>query len=243
MMEKNHGKIDSMFEILQQGVQTCPQAEVLWLMAAKEKWLLGDIQGARSILEEAFLRNPDSEDIWLAAFKVEFESGEFERARVILAKAREHPDASSERVWIKSAVLERFDNNGDAQRDILHQGIKKYPTAWKLHIMLGQMEQALGNTEDARRAYSAGLRECPHAEPLWIASARLEEEKELLPRQEQFLKNLASRIRRMKFFGSMPIELNTEIKTCKQQIPSWQEHCRNAQKVAFFGLNIFLVHQ
>ena len=176
MMEKNHGKIDSMFEILQQGVQTCPQAEVLWLMAAKEKWLLGDIQGARSILEEAFLRNPDSEDIWLAAFKVEFESGEFERARVILAKAREHPDASSERVWIKSAVLERFDNNVDAQRDILHQGIKKYPTAWKLHIMLGQMEQALGNTEDARRAYSAGLRECPHAEPLWIASARLEEE-------------------------------------------------------------------
>lgn len=175
-MEKNYGTIDNMFEILRQGVQQCPQAEVLWLMAAKEKWILGDIQGARSILEEAFLRNPDSEDIWLAAFKVEFESGEFERARVILAKAREHPDASSERVWIKSAVLERFDRNVDAQRNILQEGIAKYPTAWKLHIMLGQLEQSLGNSDAARRAYSTGIKECPYSAPLWIAYARLEED-------------------------------------------------------------------
>ena len=50
-------------------------------MAAKERWLAGDVAGARGILEEAFARNPDSEEIWLAAFKVELESGEPARAR------------------------------------------------------------------------------------------------------------------------------------------------------------------
>ena len=47
------------------------QAEVLWLMAAKEKWLSNDIATAREILGHAFTANPDSEEIWLAAFKLE----------------------------------------------------------------------------------------------------------------------------------------------------------------------------
>ena len=63
----------------------CPQAEVLWLMAAKEAWLGGDVDAARAILARAFAANPDSdpdsEQIWLAAFKLEFEKSEPERAR------------------------------------------------------------------------------------------------------------------------------------------------------------------
>jgi hypothetical protein len=43
-------------------------------MAAKERWLAGDVPGARQVLEEAFAANPDSEEIWLAAFKLEFEN-------------------------------------------------------------------------------------------------------------------------------------------------------------------------
>lgn len=44
---------------------------MLWLMAAKEKWLSNDIATAREILAHAFIANPDSEEIWLAAFKLE----------------------------------------------------------------------------------------------------------------------------------------------------------------------------
>ena len=92
------------------------QAEILWLMGAKEKWVAGDISAARGILQEAFAANPDSEEVlmlrrlrcsfssltqqtnggahyskrlsqvWLAAFKLEFENKEPERARLILAK-------------------------------------------------------------------------------------------------------------------------------------------------------------
>ncbi len=57
-------------------------------MAAKERWLAGDVPGARQILAEAFAANPDSEEVWLAAFKLEFENGELERARLLLANVR-----------------------------------------------------------------------------------------------------------------------------------------------------------
>lgn len=39
------------------------QAEILWLMGAKEKWVAGDISAARGILQEAFAANPDSEEV------------------------------------------------------------------------------------------------------------------------------------------------------------------------------------
>lgn len=48
--------------------------QVLWLMAAKEKWVSGDVPAARNVLLLAFEANPESEDIWLAAFKLEFEN-------------------------------------------------------------------------------------------------------------------------------------------------------------------------
>ena len=57
-LEKNHGGSSEALErILQDGYKNCPQAEVLWLMAAKEKWLNGSVPEARAILREAFSAN------------------------------------------------------------------------------------------------------------------------------------------------------------------------------------------
>jgi pre-mRNA-processing factor 6 len=61
-------------------------------MAAKEKWLAGDVPGAREILERAFVANPESEQIWLAAVKLEAENGEYDVARELLARARKVAD-------------------------------------------------------------------------------------------------------------------------------------------------------
>ena len=82
----------------------CGQAEVLWLMGAKSKWMAGDVPNARSILSLAFEANPNSEEIWLAAVKLESENSEYERARKLLAKARN--SAPTPRVLMKSAKLE-----------------------------------------------------------------------------------------------------------------------------------------
>lgn len=57
-------------------------------MAAKEKWLHGDVPGAREILANAFQANPESEQVWLAAAKLEAENGALDRAKELLAKAR-----------------------------------------------------------------------------------------------------------------------------------------------------------
>ena len=69
-------KRESLDAILNLAVIHCPQAEVQWLMAAKEKWLTGDVPAACEVLERAFVANPESEQIWLAAVKLEAENGE-----------------------------------------------------------------------------------------------------------------------------------------------------------------------
>jgi len=69
-------------------------------MSAKEKWLAGDVPGARDILEQAFVANPESEQIWLAAVKLEAENGEMGVARELLIRARTVAD--TQRVSILS---------------------------------------------------------------------------------------------------------------------------------------------
>ncbi|KAF8059986.1 STA1 [Scenedesmus sp. PABB004] len=174
-LEKQHGSREALDALLKRAVSYCPQAEVLWLMAAKERWLAGDVPGARAILAEAFAANPDSEDVWLAAFKLEFENDEPERARALLAKARDSPTASTARVWMKSAVVEREAGNAAAQRALLEEGLRRFPGFWKLWLMLAQLEQGEGRVEPARAAYAAGLKRCADCVPLWRGAAALEE--------------------------------------------------------------------
>jgi pre-mRNA-processing factor 6 len=71
-------------------------------MAAKEKWITGDIASAKDILTEAFEKNPDSESIWLAAAKLASETGQTEAAMQLLAKARK--EANTDRVSSYSLV-------------------------------------------------------------------------------------------------------------------------------------------
>lgn len=54
-------------------------------------------------------------------------------------------------------------------------GLKKFPAAWKLWVMLGQLEERSGNPAAARSAYAKGRGHCIHSVPLWTAAAALEE--------------------------------------------------------------------
>ncbi|KAI7882461.1 hypothetical protein K492DRAFT_206195 [Lichtheimia hyalospora FSU 10163] len=173
-LEKGHGTPQSLEELLQRAVRYCPQAEVLWLMGAKEKWLADDVQGARAILEEAFRANPNSEKIWLAAVKVESESNEYERARKLLELARK--ESGTDRVWMKSAMLERQLKNYDGCLELLQEGLQRYPTFDKLWAIKGQVEdEALNNSSKARETYNKAVKNCPKSTLLWILLAKLEE--------------------------------------------------------------------
>ncbi|KAF0719914.1 Aste57867_711 [Aphanomyces stellatus] len=165
--------------LLLKAVENCPQAEILWLMAAKEAWLNGSVEEARSILRQAFSANPNSEEIWLAAVKLEWENDELDRARALLAKARSQ--APTARVWMKSILLERetrSQGDGDSkerEEALLADGLARYNTFDKIHMMAGQFYEDMGDLEGARKQYRDGLAACPKSIPLWKLLCRLEE--------------------------------------------------------------------
>jgi pre-mRNA-processing factor 6 len=159
MLEKQYGTSTHLETLLLNAVKHCPHAEVLWLMAAKEKWLCHDIPSARAILVEAFDLNPNSEQIWLAAIKLEWETHQLTRAQSLLYKAREY--SSTERIWMKSALLEHEMGNYDTELTLLNEGIKKYPTFYKFYLMAGQVSlDKLQNYELTKYYYQQGIIYC-----------------------------------------------------------------------------------
>ena len=51
-LERTHGTRERLDALLLDAVKHCPTEQVLWLMAAKEKWLAGDVPAAvRSVVE------------------------------------------------------------------------------------------------------------------------------------------------------------------------------------------------
>ncbi|KAH0933548.1 hypothetical protein HID58_010665 [Brassica napus] len=146
-----------------------------WLADAEMSKKRGFIETARAIYEHSLTACgviPSSEEIWLAAFKLEYVNKEMERARMLLAKARERVE--SERVWMKSAIVERELGNVEEERRLLGEGLKQFPTFSKLWLMLVQLEERFNNLEHARKAYESGLKHCPNCIPLWLSYANLE---------------------------------------------------------------------
>lgn len=140
--------------------------------------MAGQVDTAREILTQAFAANPDSEDVWLAAAKLEWENDEIERARVLLQRARDR--APSNRVYMKSAVLEREQKQYEAALKLIEKGIGLYPKASKLYMMGGQicaddLPKSKSSLDRARKFYQRGLKQCPDSTILWILSSRLEE--------------------------------------------------------------------
>ena len=184
-------KRESLDAILNLAVVHCPQAEVLWLMAAKEKWLAGDVPAAREVLERAFVANPESEQIWLAAVKLEAENGELEVARELLIRARTVADtqrvrlflcseftfahASTLKIWMKCAIFERQQGHLDQALGTISTALTKFPKFGKLYMMQGQIYQSRNDYPAARSSFGAGVKACPKEPTLWILASQLEE--------------------------------------------------------------------
>ena len=184
-------KRESLDAILDEAVTSCPQAEVLWLMAAKEKWLAGDVPAARQVLERAFVANPESEQIWLAAVKLEAENGELKVARELLIRARTVADTQRVsflffpihiyaclpfyKIWMKSAVFERQQGHLDQALTTISTALTKFPKFGKLYMIQGQIHQSRNDYSSARASFAAGVKSCPKEPTLWILASKLEE--------------------------------------------------------------------
>lgn len=193
-LERAHGTKSALWALLEKAVDACPQSEVLWLQLAREKWNAGEKDDARRVLGNAFNQNQGNEEIWLAAVKLEADDAQIDKARELLKAARE--EASTERVWYKSAAYERALGNIDVALDLVLQGLTstpmngketRFPRSSKLWMLKGQIYEDKGMIPQAREAYSQGTRACPKSIPLWLLRARLEEKAGVIVRARSVL--------------------------------------------------------
>ena len=143
-------------------------------MYAKEEWVAGRVDEARSVLDRAHQLNAASEEVWLAAMKIEFECGEYERARALLTHARDK--CRSARVWMKSAKLERVLGERARERELLDDGLKRWKEEWKLWLMKAQWLQRSEplDAEAVRDTYKQAVKHCPTVAVLWVEYAKYE---------------------------------------------------------------------
>jgi pre-mRNA-processing factor 6 len=178
-LERSKGTPQGLDEVLAAASERLPRAEIFWLLRAKEKWTVhNDVEAARQILSKAFAVNPDSEAVWLAAAKLEWETGEVERARVLLQRARER--AGTDRVYMKSALLERETKQFVQALQLIEEGISRYPKFEKFYMMGAQicsedLEFNTKNQTQAKEYYQRGITNCPSCIVLWVLASKLEE--------------------------------------------------------------------
>jgi pre-mRNA-processing factor 6 len=145
----------------------------LWLLYAREKWHSGDPEGARTVLGRSFEALPGNENLYTRAVDFEVDAGNYEQARDFLQVARS--SAATDRIFMKSAVLERQLENYETAIDIVNQGLQNWPGSWKLHAIKGQIYEQLSKLKEAQEAFSIGTRAAPKAPVLFLLLSRLQE--------------------------------------------------------------------
>ncbi|KAF2747095.1 pre-mRNA-splicing factor prp1 [Sporormia fimetaria CBS 119925] len=172
-LAKRHGTPETVLPTLERAVTACPKSESLWLLYAREMWNAGRPADARTVLGRSFNELPGNENLYVRAVEFEVDAGEFDQARRFLAIARE--SAATDRIFMKSAVLERQLGELDTALDLVNRGLNTWPSSWKLHAMKGQIYEQQGKLKEAQEAFSVGTRAAPKAPILYILLSRIQE--------------------------------------------------------------------
>ncbi|GKC91615.1 protein stabilized1 [Tanacetum coccineum] len=167
-LEKAHGTRESLDVLLRKAVSYTPQAEVLWLMDAKEKWLAGDVPAARHMLLEAYRAIPDYEEIWLAAFKLE-ELGNTEEERRLLNEGLElFPSVFKLRL-----MFGQLEERLPQAKEAYELGLKQCLNATPLWLAAIRTEARHGSKKEADILMAKALQECPNNGILWAANIEM----------------------------------------------------------------------
>ncbi|CAI6335516.1 unnamed protein product [Periconia digitata] len=172
-LEKHHGTAEALQQILERAVTACPKQESLWLMYAREMWQAGNPEGAREVLARSFAEVQNNENLYVRAVDLEVDAGEYDKARQFLHIARN--SSPTDRIYFKSAVLERQLGSFETALDLCNEGLQTFPGSWKIHAVKGQIYEALGKLKEAEEAYSLGTRAAPKAPVLYTLLSRIQE--------------------------------------------------------------------
>jgi len=176
--ERVHGSSATLISVLSSSLVPCPNEEIFWLMLAKQIWISESAESARNILIRAQNINPDSEQICLAAVKIEMEIGDFARARNILDEAKNSSTRKTEKIFIKSAKLERIKKEKEKEIRDIDSGLKLFPSSYKLWLMKLQWAEKhqKENFQQIREIYKLAVKNCSKSEKIWTSYANFEAE-------------------------------------------------------------------
>lgn len=158
-LEEYAGQLAQARRIITEGVRACPEAEDVWLEAAR----LHGRDSARALLAEGVRRLPRSVALWLRA--AELEDTDAKRKRV-LRKALEYIP-SSVRLWKAAVRLESEEN----ARVLLARAVECVPHSVDMWLALARLE----TYENARKTLNSAVAHLPNEPLIWINAARLEE--------------------------------------------------------------------
>jgi pre-mRNA-processing factor 6 len=94
----------------------------------KRRWRAPDISKIVNQL-------PGNENLYIQAVDFQVDAGNMEQARAFLATARAL--AATDRIYLKSAVLENQIDNYEGALDLCNEGLNFFPSAWKIYALEG----------------------------------------------------------------------------------------------------------
>ncbi|KAK6465185.1 Pre-mRNA splicing factor prp1 [Scheffersomyces coipomensis] len=190
-------KLDELFTYYQKSISLNSSVEILYLMFAKDKWILGnDIDGAKDILNSAAKILDHNENICLALVKLESKASNYASASKLLKQFVTSYPNSSARMWYKYIHLLRFLNyrssggKTDSVLQQVEQALIIFPDSSKLHLQKTQIYlNEDHNLSLARDSASLGTKSCPHCVELWILLSSIYEQMGVLIRARSILDN------------------------------------------------------
>lgn len=158
-VEEFAGKMVAARKIIRQGCEAAPDAEDVWLEAAR----LHDRDNARTILAQGVKNLPTSVKIWLLAADMETSD---DRKKIVLRRALEFIP-SSVKLWKTAIELE----NEDDARIMLARAVECVPHSVDMWLALAKLE----TYENARKVLNMAREAIPTEPLIWITAAKLEE--------------------------------------------------------------------
>ncbi|QBM88970.1 pre-mRNA-processing factor 6 [Metschnikowia aff. pulcherrima] len=246
--------IPRLYDMYEKAMESMPENEIVPLMYAKDKWILGsDVPGARAILENACKVMPNSEKIWVGRLKLELRNHEFTRALTVSKDSIRVPSTSSPRLWYKHIHVLRYHCKRKPGQIAIENALAAskealllFPENPKLYLQQAQIFIDSDDTLAARECLSTGTKFCPACPILWRSLAFLDLDNSAIARARSVLDVAVSRYKDEPMLWEAKIELEfrlNDLVTARQLInkalknfPSrpriWILHLKNIPKMA-----------
>lgn len=202
---KKQNCFESARAILDGAIGFSPSNIELWNTAISLEESLGNTSRLMMLRKNAFTACPSNVEFWEKSAALELQQGNPQAAREIYSQARHscadlrlfinsanleiylsNPQAAQEimhsarnlddpKAWISSALIEVQISGIDSAKNLLEEGIERYPNSHKIYIHLAKLLKQQNRLTEAQETLEKARRLCRSENKVWIESGLLEE--------------------------------------------------------------------